>query len=121
MYVSGCPNSCAQHQIGDIGLAGSKVRVGGRTSDGYQVFLGADLASHVSARSSAGWREDDLDAAVDAVVGTWEALRHPGESLGAVHRLGRDAFAAQVAAALADRWAHRSPSPTADPSPPAIR
>ena len=41
--VSGCPNSCAQHQIADIGLAGSKVRVGGRTVDGYQVYLGADL------------------------------------------------------------------------------
>ena len=27
VHVSGCPNSCAQHQIGDIGLAGSKVRI----------------------------------------------------------------------------------------------
>ena len=26
--------------------------------------------------------EADLDAAVDAIVGTWEALRHPGETLG---------------------------------------
>ena len=23
VFVSGCPNSCAQHQAGDIGLAGS--------------------------------------------------------------------------------------------------
>ena len=46
VFVSGCPNSCAQHQMGDIGLAGSKVRVDGRTTDGYQVYLGADLAEH---------------------------------------------------------------------------
>ena len=98
----------------DIGLAGSKVRVGGRTTDGYQVFLGADLdAARASARSSAGSAEDDLDAAVDAIVGTWEALRHPGETLGrTVAPLGLDAFAAQVAAALDDRWA-----PGAEPEP----
>ncbi|HEX8770130.1 MAG TPA: nitrite/sulfite reductase, partial [Acidimicrobiales bacterium] len=40
VHVSGCPNSCAQHQVGDIGLAGSKVKVGGRTTDGYHVYLG---------------------------------------------------------------------------------
>ncbi|MDQ6910653.1 MAG: hypothetical protein M3Z84_07735, partial [Actinomycetota bacterium] len=45
VHISGCPNSCAQHQVADIGLAGSKVRVGGRTRDGYQVFLGADLGA----------------------------------------------------------------------------
>src|SRR5215217_8703553 len=37
VFASGCPNSCAQHQIADIGLSGAKVRVGGRTVDGYQV------------------------------------------------------------------------------------
>ena len=47
VYASGCPNSCAQHQIADIGLAGSKVRVDGQTVDGYQVFLGADLDAHL--------------------------------------------------------------------------
>ncbi|MFL6204050.1 MAG: nitrite/sulfite reductase [Acidimicrobiales bacterium] len=106
VFVSGCPNSCAQHQIGDIGLAGSKVRIGGRTTDGYQVFLGADLEQHVVGEVAGRVAEADLDAAVTAIVGTWEALRHPGEPLGgAVRRLGVDAFSAQIAAALDDRWA----------------
>ena len=106
VFVSGCPNSCAQHQIGDIGLAGSKVRVGGRTIDGYQVFLGADLDQHLVGEVVGRVSEGDLDAAVTAIVGTWEALRHPGEALGAaVRRLGIDAFEAQIAAALDDRWA----------------
>src|SRR6266508_886996 len=43
VHISGCPNSCAQHQVGDIGLSGTKVNVGGRTRDGYGVDLGADL------------------------------------------------------------------------------
>jgi sulfite reductase beta subunit-like hemoprotein len=106
VFVSGCPNSCAQHQIGDIGLAGSKVRVAGRTTDGYQVFLGAELDRHEVGEVVGRVSEADLDAAVVAIVGTWEALRHPGEPLGAaVRRLGIDAFEAQIAAALDDRWA----------------
>jgi sulfite reductase beta subunit-like hemoprotein len=114
VFVSGCPNSCAQHQIGDIGLAGSKVRVAGRTTEGYQVFLGADLDQHLVGEVVGRVSEGDLDAAVTAIVGTWEALRHPGEALGlAVRRLGIDAFEAQIAAALDDRWAS-GPEPDPD-------
>lgn len=117
VHVSGCPNSCAQHQAGDIGLAGGKVRVGGRTRDGYQLFVGARLGGpdpgvgEVVGRVAA----DDVPAAVEALVGTWESLRHPGESLGATaRRVGLDAVAAHVEAALADRWA---PGPEPDPNP----
>ena len=106
VFVSGCPNSCAQHQMGDIGLAGSKVRVDGRTTDGYQVYLGADLDEHEIGEVVGRVADADLDAAVTAIVGTWEALRHPGESLGrTVRRFTPEAFSQQITAALADRWA----------------
>jgi ferredoxin-nitrite reductase len=36
LHVTGCPHSCAQHYIGDIGLLGMKV--GG--AEGYQVVIG---------------------------------------------------------------------------------
>ncbi|HEY1490642.1 MAG TPA: NirA family protein, partial [Verrucomicrobiae bacterium] len=36
IHVTGCPNSCAQHYMGDIGLLGTKVR----GEDGYHVFVG---------------------------------------------------------------------------------
>ena len=104
--VSGCPNSCAQHQIGDIGLAGSKVRVNGRTTDGYQVYLGSVLDDHELGVVAGRVATADLDAAVGAIVGTWEAVRHPGEALGqTVRRVGVAAFAVQIEAALAGRWA----------------
>lgn len=113
VHVSGCPNSCAQHQAGDIGLAGSKVRVGGRTVDGYQVFLGADLEHGRFGEVVGRVATSDLPAAVDAIVGAWESLRHGGEPLGrCVRRLGLDAFSAQVSAALTDRWAVGPESPT---------
>ena len=35
LHVTGCPHSCAQHYIGDIGLLGTKVR-----EEGYQVVIG---------------------------------------------------------------------------------
>jgi ferredoxin-nitrite reductase len=36
LHVTGCPHSCAQHYVGDIGLLGAKV--GG--AEGYQVVIG---------------------------------------------------------------------------------
>jgi ferredoxin-nitrite reductase len=36
LHVTGCPHSCAQHYVGDIGLLGTKV--GG--AEGYQVVIG---------------------------------------------------------------------------------
>jgi sulfite reductase beta subunit-like hemoprotein len=119
VHVSGCPNSCAQHQVGDIGLAGSKVRVGGRTVDGYQVYVGADLDHGRFGEVVGRVATADLPAAVDAVVGAWEALRHGGEPLGrCVRRLGLDAFSAQVAAALSERWASGPEEATADAGAP---
>jgi sulfite reductase beta subunit-like hemoprotein/nitrite reductase/ring-hydroxylating ferredoxin subunit len=106
VHISGCPNSCAQHQIGDIGLSGSKVKLGGKARDGYQVFLGAHLADGKLAQVVGRVAEEDVPAAVDAIVGTWEALRQHGEIVGeTVNRIGTEAFAAHIAALMKERWA----------------
>jgi sulfite reductase beta subunit-like hemoprotein/nitrite reductase/ring-hydroxylating ferredoxin subunit len=116
VHISGCPNSCAQHQVGDIGLAGSKVRVGGKARDGYQVYLGADLASGRLGQVVGRVRAEDVPAAVDVVVGAWESLRHGSETLGqTVNRIGVDGFAAHVEAVMADRWG-TGPEPPDDGS-----
>jgi sulfite reductase beta subunit-like hemoprotein len=105
VHVSGCPNSCAQHQAADIGLAGTKVKVNGEAVDGYQVFVGADLDRHEHGEVVGRVGERDVVAAVDALVGVWEAVRHDGETLGRTcRRVGLDAIAAHVAALLARRW-----------------
>ncbi len=103
--VSGCPNSCAQHQAADIGLAGSKVRIAGATRLGYHLFLGGDLAAGVVGEVVGRVAADDVPAAVDAVIGVWEALRRAGETLSAsVHRIGHEGFAAHLEAVMAERW-----------------
>jgi len=41
IHATGCPHSCAQHLIGDIGLLGTKVAAGDDGEvEGYHVFLG---------------------------------------------------------------------------------
>ncbi len=42
IHVTGCPNSCAQHYMGDIGLLGTKVQ----GADGYHVFVGGGFGKH---------------------------------------------------------------------------
>ncbi|MEM7699472.1 MAG: NirA family protein, partial [Verrucomicrobiota bacterium] len=42
IHTTGCPHSCAQHYIGDIGMLACKVKVEGQeeTVEGYHVFVG---------------------------------------------------------------------------------
>ncbi len=42
IHLTGCPNSCAQHYIGDIGLVGTKVQVSedGDQVEGYHIHVG---------------------------------------------------------------------------------
>ena len=42
IHVTGCPNSCAQHYMGDIGLLGTKVR----GEDAYHVFVGGGFGKN---------------------------------------------------------------------------
>lgn len=47
VHVSGCPNSCAQHQASDIGLAGCRLKIDGQVMEGYQVFVGGRLGRRI--------------------------------------------------------------------------
>ena len=40
IHLTGCPHSCAQHYMGDIGCLGVRARIGGESVDGYHVFVG---------------------------------------------------------------------------------
>jgi len=40
IHLTGCPNSCAQHYIGDIGLLGAKIADGEEQREGYHLFTG---------------------------------------------------------------------------------
>ncbi|MDX1932473.1 MAG: hypothetical protein SFU56_07695 [Capsulimonadales bacterium] len=48
--MTGCPNSCAQHSVGDIGLQGCKARVPGQAEqvEAYDIHLGGALGRNRS-------------------------------------------------------------------------
>jgi sulfite reductase beta subunit-like hemoprotein len=70
IHISGCPNSCAQHQASDIGFAGCRVKIDGELQEGYQVFVGGRLGRRVRmadriGRVSAAAMEDTVHAIVE--------------------------------------------------------
>ncbi len=43
LHISGCPNSCGQHHIADIGLYGASLNIDGKLSPHYVVLLGGNV------------------------------------------------------------------------------
>jgi sulfite reductase (ferredoxin) len=54
--VTGCPNSCGQHWIADIGIEGKKVKVDGRLVDAYYFCVGGAVGRHQSVARPIGYR-----------------------------------------------------------------
>ena len=72
IHLTGCPNSCAQHYIGDIGLVGAKVPVGddGDTVDGFHIVLGGGFGADAAIGREV-WRDvkvEDCPAAVETLL-----------------------------------------------------
>jgi ferredoxin-nitrite reductase len=44
IHLTGCPHSCAQHFIGDIGLLGTRVAAGDDFVEGYHLYVGGGYA-----------------------------------------------------------------------------
>jgi len=46
IHFTGCPNSCAQHYMGDIGCLGTKTKINGESVDAYHVFVGGGFGKN---------------------------------------------------------------------------
>jgi ferredoxin-nitrite reductase len=46
IHFTGCPHSCAQHAMGDIGLLGTRVKRADASVDGYHVFVGGGFGKN---------------------------------------------------------------------------
>src|SRR4029453_654643 len=46
LHVTGCPNSCGQHWIADIGIEGKKLKVDGALVDAYYFCVGGAVGRH---------------------------------------------------------------------------
>ncbi len=45
IHLTGCPHSCAQHYVGDIGLLGARIDAGEDQVEGYHVYVGGGAAA----------------------------------------------------------------------------
>ena len=82
VHLTGCPNSCAQHYMGDLGLLGAKVKVEGESVEGYHIFVGGGFGSRqaVGRQLFQGVSVNMLKPTMEKIIGGWLQHRTPGES-----------------------------------------
>ena len=82
VHLTGCPNSCAQHYMGDLGLLGAKVKVEGESVEGYHIFVGGGFGSRqaVGRQLFQGVSVNMLKPTMEKIIGGWLEHRTPGES-----------------------------------------
>jgi sulfite reductase beta subunit-like hemoprotein len=81
--ASGCPNSCGQHWIGDIGFYGNARKIEGREVPYYQMLLGGGFDSEGVVRFGLAIQSVPARLAPHAlrrVLDHYIAHREPGES-----------------------------------------
>ena len=113
LHVTGCPNSCGQHWIADVGIEGKKIKVGDRMLDAYYFCLGGALGLHQAVARRTGYRclATDVPDALERLLRHYLAERLPGENLRGFFARHNDAelrefLAGELVAAVA-----RDPSP----------
>lgn len=83
IHLTGCPNSCAQHYMGDIGCLGTKAKVGGESVDAYHIFVGGGFGKNqaVGRQIFAGLKATDLPRTLERMLRVYMQ-----------HRNGRETF-----------------------------
>jgi ferredoxin-nitrite reductase len=80
IHLTGCPNSCAQHYVGDIGLLGLKL--GDDMLEGYSVLLGGGAGSEraLAREIYPAVPATELPACIERILRGYLAYRDGGES-----------------------------------------
>ena len=82
IHLTGCPHSCAQHYIGDIGLQGVKVNFGGTTVEGYNIVFGGGSGANAGIAKDVfrGISFGEVPVLLERVLKTYLEKRQPGEA-----------------------------------------
>ncbi len=83
LHITGCPNSCGQHWIADIGIEGKKIKSGGRMVDAYYFCVGGSVGQFASIARPVGYRcaATEVPDAIERVLREFNEQRAPGENL----------------------------------------
>jgi sulfite reductase (ferredoxin) len=83
LNITGCPNSCGQHWIADIGIEGKKVKVDGKFEDAYYFCVGGSVGKFASIARPVGYRcrAAEVPAAIERLLRRYLEMREPREDL----------------------------------------
>ncbi len=83
IHFTGCPHSCAQHYIGDIGMMGVRVKTpSGDSVDGYNIVIGGGV-DDTQAIAREIWKSipwPEIPPLIEALLRAYLGNRHPDES-----------------------------------------
>lgn len=70
IHWTGCPNSCGQPQVADIGLMGTKVRKDGKTVEGVDLYMGGKVGKEAELGTCVqkGIACDDLKSVLSEIL-----------------------------------------------------
>src|SRR5215211_3403967 len=98
--MSGCPNGCSQHHIGNIGFYGASIKVGQHTLPAYVAHIGGSYEGGeivYGARLRVRLPAKRVPEAVERWIRGYEAEREPGEGFNAyAARVGMSVFEDRV-------------------------
>jgi sulfite reductase (ferredoxin) len=83
LNITGCPNSCGQHWIADIGIEGKKIKKDGRMVDAYYFCVGGSVGQFASIARPVGYRcaATEVPDAIERLLLAFNELRESGENL----------------------------------------
>jgi sulfite reductase (ferredoxin) len=83
LHVTGCPNSCGQHWISDIGIEGKKLKVDGQWVDAYYFCIGGAVGAFQSIARPLGYRcaATEVPAAIERLLRAYMNAKLPDENL----------------------------------------
>ncbi len=83
LNITGCPNSCGQHWIADLGLEGKKIKVNGHFADAYYFCVGGSVGRVQSIARPVGYRclATEVPESISRLLSRYMELRDFGESL----------------------------------------
>jgi len=83
LNVTGCPNSCGQHWIADVGLEGKKIKQDGKLQDAWSFALGGALGVHAGVARLVNYRclSTDVPDALERLLRNYLASRRADQNL----------------------------------------
>lgn len=83
LHITGCPNSCGQHWIADIGIEGKKIKTNGQMVDAYYFCVGGSVGEFAAIARPIGYRcpADEVPNAITRLLDHFHEQREPGEPL----------------------------------------